>query len=470
MIRKLSGRLLAALTLGALSLTVNAQTVSKPNIVLILIDDMGYKDAGFTGSDFYETPNIDKLAKEGMVFNNAYAAAGNCAPSRACLISGQYPPRHNVYAVGDTERGDVTKMRLIPTPNSNQLPASNFTIAEAMKYNGYATGMFGKWHLGTKPGTHPGDQGFDVDGEVKTQKKAEFAKTNDPKSIYAITEGACKFMEANKSKPFFVYVAHHATHMEIQARQELYDKFKNKPKGTFQKNDRYAAMNNQMDDGVGILLKKIKDLGIEKNTLVIFTSDNGGLPQSPQTPLRSFKGTYYEGGIREPFIARWPGVIKAGSSSDVITINEDLYPTFVSLAGGKLPADKILDGESLVNVFKGKPVGERKPKFWFFPGYLDKFYPGGRDQNFRTRPVTAMRKGDWKLLLYHEEWALDGGWDKIATNNAVELYNVKDDVSEKHNLANVNTAKRDEMLKELLAWQKNIGAKVPVTANPQYKP
>jgi len=457
--------LLAAL----LSLSAKAQN-AKPNIVVILIDDMGYKDAGFTGSDFYETPNINALAKQGMVFNNAYAGAGNCAPSRACLISGQYTPRHGVYAVSSTDRGPKDKMRLIPVPNNRELAPSNFTIAEAMKLNGYVTGMFGKWHLGNKEGVMPHNQGFDVDGNLPTQSNKEFKATNDPKSIYAITNGACKFLEDNRNKPFFLYVAHHATHMMIQARKEMYDRFKDKPAGKYQSNRQYAAMNAQMDDGVGILLKKIKDLGLEKNTLVIFTSDNGGLPQSPQNPLRSFKGTYYEGGIKEPFIARWPGVIKPGTTCDQTIINQDLYPTFVQLAGGKLPADKVLDGQSIVDMFKGKKVANRKPKFWYFPGYLDHLYPGGRDSIFRTRPVTAMRKGDWKILLYHEEWLLDGGMNKIATNNAVEIYNLKNDIGEQHNLANVDTAKRNELIKDVLAWHKQVKAILPVKPNPKYKP
>lgn len=458
MIKKI---LLFAVLCGALFIKAEAQE-SKPNVVVILIDDMGWKDAGFMGSDYYETPNINRLAKEGMIFTNAYAGAGNCAPSRACLMSGQYTPRHGIYAVDDTDRGPKEKMRLIPTPNTHQLAPETFTIAEAMKMNGYATAMFGKWHLGGKEGTRPSDQGFDIGVEMKVPKGKTAEPEKDPKGIYSITESACKFMEANTKKPFFLYVAHHATHMEIQARQAMYDKFKDKPKGKYQQNSRYAAMNAQMDDGVGLLLKKIKDLGIEKNTLVIFTSDNGGLPQSGQDPLRAFKGAYYEGGIRVPFIARWPGQIKAGTVNESPVINQDLYPTFVQLAGGKLPADKVLDGESLVKLFKGEKATDRKPKFWFFPGYLDKADKGARDTDFRTRPVTVIRKGDWKLLLYHEEWLLDGGRKNINTNNAVELYNLKEDISEKSNLALSNPKKRDELLNELLSWQVQTKAKLPL--------
>lgn len=460
-------RKLFVLPLLLFFLTAAAQR--KPNIIYILADDMGWKDAGFTGSDFYKTPNLDALAEQGMVFSNAYAAAGNCAPSRASLISGQYTPRHGVYAVTSTKRGPVDQMMLEPIPNSQELAPSVYTIAEAMKDAGYKTAMFGKWHLGKRKGTLPNDQGFDVVDSFDPPSKEDFERTNDPKGIYRITNGASKFMEANKDKPFFIYMAHHATHMMIQAREDRHKMFKNK-KGTHQQNEDFAAMNNQMDDGIGILLKKIKDLGLEKNTIVIFTSDNGGLPQSPQTPLRGFKGMYYEGGIRVPFIARWPGVIQAGSTSAVPIINQDIFPTVLEITGAVKPADKILDGRSILSAFKGKNDLAERPLFWHFPGYLNNPNPGSRDTIFRSRPVSTIRKGDWKLLLFHEEWMLDGGRNKIASNNAAELYNLRYDIGETTNLANVNPAKRDEMLNELLKIMKESGASMPSDKNPQYKP
>ncbi|TZF80920.1 sulfatase [Pedobacter sp. BS3] len=456
------------LLLPLLLFSVVAVAQRKPNIIYILADDMGWKDAGFTGSDFYQTPNLDAFAKQGMIFTDAYAGAGNCAPSRACLISGQYTPRHGVYAVTSTKRGPVAQMRLEPIPNTEELKPSMYTIAEAMHDAGYKTAMFGKWHLGKRPGTLPRDQGFDVDGSFNPPSKEEFERTNDPKGIYRITEGACKFMEENKDKPFFMYVAHHATHMMIQAREDRYAMFKGKA-GKYQHNDKFAAMNNQMDDGIGILLKKIKDLGLEQNTVVIFTSDNGGLPQSPQNPLRGFKGMYYEGGIRVPFAVRWPGVIKPGSVQHTPIIDEDIFPTVLEIAQGTKPKDKILDGKSLIKLFKGEKDLEQRTLFWHFPGYLNNPNPGSRDQIFRSRPVSTIRKGDWKLLLYHEEWVLDGGRDKIAMNNAVELYHLKDDIGETKNLANINTAKRDEMLDELFRTMKQAGAEMPTQKNPLYK-
>ncbi len=445
-----------------------AAAADRPNIVLIFIDDMGWTDTSYWGSDLYETPNIDALAATGMTFTNAYAAAGNCEPSRACLISGQYTPRHHMYAVSSTNRGPKNKMRVTPIPNINSLPQENVTVADAIKAAGYATGMFGKWHLGKSSPHLPSDQGFDVTDSMNPPKESEFEKTGDPKNIFRITDGACEFMEQHKDGPFFVYVAHHATHMGIQAKLETHSKFDAKGPGSQHANTKFAAMNSDMDTGVGKLLAKIKSLGIEDNTVVFFTADNGGLPQSPQTPLRGFKGMYYEGGIRVPMFVRWPGKIAARSVSDVPVINLDLYPTFLQLAGVTPPPTKTLDGESLVSVMTGKGKMQRESIFWHFPGYLDSANPGARDKEFRTRPVTVIRKGDWKLHLFHEEWSLDGGRESVDTNNSVELYNMTSDISEQHNVAGSNKAKRDELLNDLLAWKGRTNAKFASQPNPMF--
>jgi arylsulfatase A-like enzyme len=225
-----------------------------------------------------------------------------------------------------------------------------------------------------------------------------------------------------------------------------------------------------MDDGVGLVLDKIKALGLEKDTLVLFTSDNGGLPQSSQAPLRGFKGLYYEGGIRVPMIARWPGVTEPGSTCDVPVINVDFYPTFLDAAGASVPSGKALDGESLVPLFKGGKQLARPAIFWHFPGYLDRPNSGSRDQLFRTRPVTVIHKGDWKLHLFHEEWALDGGRDGIDKNNAVELYNLAGDIGEGRNVALERKEKRDELLGDVLTWFERVEAKLPTEANAKYAP
>ena len=430
-----------------------------PNIVLIFIDDMGWKDAGYAGSDLYETPNIDRLASEGMVFTDAYAAAGNCQPSRACLISGQYTPRHGIYAVRSTKRGPVQEMRLEPVPNTDDLPSDNFTIAEAMQSAGYATGMFGKWHLGKEAGVRPQDQGFDV-VDTMDPEGAKSSSAGDPKWIYRITDGACDFIEQNRDRPFFLYVSHHATHMGIQANKEMFAKFPAKEPGRQHRNRRFAAMNCQMDDGVGKLLDKLDELNLSNNTLVVFTSDNGGLPQSSQGPLRGFKGMYYEGGIRVPMVARWPSAIEPGSRCSTPVINVDLYPTFLAAAGHLPPEATKLDGESLLPLLSKEGALARNAIFWHFPGYLDHASPGARDRVFRARPQTVIRQGDWKLKLYHEEWLLDGGRDTIATNRCVELFNLSDDIGEQHDLSAEIPSKRDELLDEVLAWHEQVDAKL----------
>lgn len=462
-----AGAGLLAMRGGLGALAGSPAPARQPNIVLILADDLGWKDVGYNGSDFYETPNLDRLAQQGVGFSAAYAGGGNCAPSRACLISGQYTPRHGVYAVGDTDRGPANLMRLVPIPNTTYLAPENVTMAEALKAAGYATGHFGKWHLGGKPGAEPRDQGFDFSMDVPQKGSGP---CDDPKGIYAITRAACDFIERNKDGPFFAYVAHHAIHTGLQGRPATLDKFKAKTPGRQHNHALYAACTYDLDDGVGLLLKKLAALGLEKDTLVVFTSDNGGTSQSSQEPLRGAKGCYYEGGIREPTIVRWPGVVQPGSRCDVPVINVDFYPTFLEAAGAAASPGKVLDGASIVPLLKGGSKPPREAIFWHFPGYLNSPVPRGRDPVFRTRPVSVIHKGDWKLHLYHEEWQLDGGRAAIDANNAVELYNLADDLGERKNLALANPAKRDELLADLLKWMESVKAPLPSQANPNYAP
>lgn len=459
---------LAFLLLVAVTLPVLAQNTRPPNIVLVLADDLGWKDVGYQGSDFYETPNIDRLAKAGMVFTQAYAGAGNCAPSRAVLLSGQYGPRHGVYAVDSTKRGPVNLMRMEPIPNKSGLAPAMVTMAEALKAAGYATGMFGKWHLGGPDGAEPKAQGFDVFFNSRPNPNQRRDEPEDPKGIYSLTHAAAQFIEQHKEQPFFAYVAHHAIHTALEARPSSLAKFKAKAAGAQHKNALYAACLYDLDDGVAVLLDKLKELGLDKNTLFIFTSDNGGTQQSSQEPLRGNKGAYYEGGIREPFIASWPGVIKPGTTNATPIHNVDLYPTFLAAAHAKVPSGKTLDGESLLPLLQGSGKLKRQAIFWHFPGYLDDPVMRGRDSVFRTRPASVIRKGEWKLHLYHEEWQLDGGRAKLDTNNAVELYHIASDIGERTNLANINKAKRDELLNELLRWFVTVNAPLPTERNAGY--
>lgn len=432
----------------------------KPNIVLIFADDLGFMDVGFNGHKQFETPNLDAIAQKSMVFPNAYAGAGNCAPSRACLLSGQYTPRHGVYAVGSTTRGPKDKMKVVPVPNTTFLDSQFETMAEALRKQGYTTGLFGKWHLGGKKGTSPQEQGFDVYFDSRKDnpnKKRDEPK--DPKGIFSLTEAACLFMSANKNKPFFTFLSHHAIHSSLEGKPETIEKFKKK--GLDDKTALYAACLYDFDASIALVFAHLKREGLDKNTLVVFTSDNGATQQSSQEPLRGNKGGYYEGGIREPFFAYFPEKIKAGLNKTPI-INLDLYPTFVQLAGGK--PSKNLDGESLLPLLLSQSEStKRKAIFWHFPGYLDVPVIRGRDDDFRTRPVTVMRKGDWKVHLYHEEWVLEK--DKTKS---IEIYNLKDDEGEHHDLAKSNPQKRDELLKDLIAWLKTTKAKLPVPIDAQH--
>ena len=446
-----------------------------PNIVLIFADDLGWMDVGYQGNDFHETPIIDRLAAEGMVFSAAYAAAGNCAPSRACLLSGKYTPRHHVYAVRSTDRGPQEHQRLVPIPNRSGLDRDTVTIADALQAAGYATGIFGKWHLDGPEGAPPEAQGFDtVYQSHHTWDDADAADPANPKGAFSLTRGACEFIERHRDRPFFVYLSHYSIHTPLEARPESLDHFTRKPPGARHGDPLYAACLHDLDTSVGILLAKLAELGLEENTLVVFTSDNGGTQDSSQEPLRGNKGSYYEGGIREPFIVRWPAVVRPGSRCDVPVINVDLFPTFLAAAGVSVPAGTVLDGESLLPLLRGDGGLARRGIFWHFPGYLGQPVIRGRDidvrDGFRSRPVTVMNEGGWKLHLFHEEWRLDGGRARLDENGAVELYDLATDIGERHDLARSHPEKRDEMLDRLLAWIDATNALVPAQPNPAYRP
>jgi len=438
-----------------------------PNIVLIFVDDLGWQETGFSGSDFLETPRLDQLAGEGMVFRYAYASAGNCQPSRACMLSGQYTARHGVYAVGSTDRGPKAQMRMIPVPNRANLPPETVTLGESLKAAGYATGFFGKCHMNASKTGKSEHAGFDV--IAHSQHGLNSDDPADPKAIFSITKAACEFIEANRQRPFFAYIPHYAVHSRLEGRAETLARFKDKSPGKLgHDHTLLAGCLSDMDAGIGMVLDKLKSLGLEENTLVVFTSDNGG-PHVTNEPLRGAKGGYYEGGIRVPMIVRWPGIVAAGSNCDTPVSNVDFYPTFLAASGAAAPASP-LDGESLLPLFRAEGSMNRQSLFWHFPGYLDKPVRRGRDSVFRTRPVSVVRKGDWKLHLYHEEWQLDGGREKLASNRAVELYDLAADPGEHHDVAAIRTQQRDELLDELLVWMTQTQAVLPQNANPAYGP
>ena len=448
---------------------------TRPNIVFINMDDLGWKDVAFMGSKFYETPNIDKLAAEGMIFTNAYANAANCAPSRACVMSGQYSPRHGVYTVGSSARGSAKTRKLIPTKNRTDLPDDNVTIAEALKASGYISATMGKWHLGSDPKT----QGFDVNvaGGAAGHPRSYFSPYRNPRLAdgpkgqhlpHRLTSEAVKFIEANKTpstssgqaRPMFLYLPYFSVHTPLQAPKDIAAKYRTKTPAGGQGHSVYAAMIESADANIGRLMKKIDQLGLRENTVVIFTSDNGGIAKiSSQAPARAGKGSYYEGGIREPLIVRWPAKIKPGSKCDTPVIGIDFYPTLLEMTGTKKPAGKVLDGVSLMPVLTQSGKLADRALFWHFPIYLQKYssQDGSRDPLFRTRPGCAMRAGDWKLHEYFE----DGG---------MELYNLAEDLGERNNLADKMPDKTRELHRIMLRWRKDTNAPVPTEKNPQYDP
>ncbi len=443
----------------------------RPNIVLIFADDLGWQEPGYAGSDFFETPHLDQLAREGMVFRQAYVAAANCQPSRACMLSGQYTARHGVYAVGSTDRGPIPLMRMVPVPNRPNLPPATVTLGESLKAAGYATGFFGKCHMKDTNDGKSEHAGFDVIKHSQAGLNSDDPK--DPKAIFSITDAACAFIEEHREGPFFAYLPHYAVHSRLESRAETLAHFKSKPPGRLRHNSaQLAACLADFDTGIGRVLDKIKSLGLEQNTLIVFTSDNGG-PHVTQEPLRGAKGCYYEGGIRVPMIARWPGVIAPNSTCDAPVLNLDFYPTFLAAAAAPAPTSP-LDGASLLPLFQGQDQLPREAVFWHFPGYLDKPVERGRELDvrtgFRTRPISVIRQGDWKLHLFHEEWQLDGGRAKLASNHAVELYDLANDPGEHHDLASTQPAKRDELLDALLTWMQSTGAVLPTATNPKFDP
>jgi arylsulfatase A-like enzyme len=434
-----------------------------PNIVLFYADDLGYTDLSCQGSKFYETPNIDRLAKEGMTFTHAYAAAANCAPSRACLMTGQYTPRHGIFTVGNSDRGKASHRKLIPIKNTEILKASFTTIAEALQEAGYQTCVAGKWHLSKDPTK----DGFDTNfgGTTWGHPKSYFSPyknpflTDGPKGEHLperLGREVSDWITQNSKSPFFVYLPFYSVHTPIQAPADFTAKYEQKPHHGSHKNPKYAAMIDSMDQAVGKILTTLDDLNLAKDTLVIFTSDNGPHGSfSRAEPLRGVKGMYYEGGIREPFLARYPSVIKAGSKNSTPVSQIDLYPTFLDLIGEKVP--KRLDGMSLISAFKSTPLPPRS-LFWHFPGYLQSYTPDpdSASPHFRTTPCGVIRQGDWKLIQYFEDGTL-------------ELYHLKEDPSEKTNLAKKNPTKAKLLLAELQAWQSEVKAPIPSEKNPKFK-
>ncbi|MEK0450212.1 MAG: Arylsulfatase [Verrucomicrobiota bacterium] len=451
-------RFLTALLSTLLTVALNAAD-RPPNIVFIMADDLGYTDVAAFGSKYYETPNIDRLASQGMKLTNHHHCQ-NCTPTRAALLSGQYGARTGVYTVGGIDRFDWSKRPLRPVENVTDLPLNRDIFPAQLKAAGYATGMFGKWHVGERGKFHPSQRGFD-EALVTAGKHFDFVtnpQADYPKGQYLadfLTDKAVDFITRNKDRQFFLYLPHFGVHSPHHAKPELVAKFKSKPGVGGHDNPVYAAMIASVDESVGRVMKTLDDLKLAENTVLIFTSDNGGVggyeregikkagDVTDNAPLRSGKGSLYEGGTRVAFIVRWPGVTKAGTSCDVPTIHVDIYPTMLELSGAKKPR-QVLDGESLVPLFRDPSASlKRTAIFQHFPGYL-----GAGADTWRTTPVSLVQSGDWKLMEFLEDGKL-------------ELYNLRADIGETKNLATENSAKASELHALLKAWRADVHAPMP---------
>jgi arylsulfatase A len=432
----------------------------KPNFVFILIDDLGWTDIGANGSQYYLTPNIDRLAAEGMRFTDGYAACPLCSPTRASIMTGKYPARLHLtdWIPGE---GDRPGNKLKVPEWTKYLPLEEVTIAEALRAAGYATASVGKWHLGSEP-YFPEHQGFDVNraGGSIGHPASYFWPYGTPEHTHRVphlgeggregeyltdrlTQEALAFIRNNRARPFFLYFAHYAVHLPLEAKKALIDKYSARTPQGDQKNPVYAAMIDSVDQSVGSILHELDQMGIGEQTMVIFTSDNGGLwPQSTSNrPLRAGKGYPYEGGIREPFIIKWPGVTKTGSVCREPVISIDFYPTMLQIAGfkGDPNHNRRLDGRSLVPLLRQSGSLKREALFWHYPHYW-----GGE----RSKPFGAVRAGNWKLIEYYEDMR-------------IELYNLAEDVGEENDLASGMKRKADELRRRLSEWRASVGAQMP---------
>jgi len=458
-LRHWAGTLLALAASMFAPLDTHAATAPKMNVVLILADDLGWTDLHCYGSEYYETPHIDRLARDGVKFTQAYSACTVCSPSRAAILTGKYPGRLHIT---DWIPGLPPENPKLLVPDwTKYLPLEELTLANALHDTGYATASIGKWHLGGEP-YYPDKHGFDINlaGTDTPGTKNYFA----PYKIATLPEGpdreyltdrlgveANRFIERHKDQPFFLYLPHFAVHLPVQAKTALIEKYRAKRKpGQEQTNAGYAGMIESMDDTVGSIRKKLEELKLADHTLVIFASDNGGrVPTTSNLPLRVGKGSCYEGGTRTPLIVYWPGVTKADSVCDTPVIGMDLFRTILEVVGVKGGAEKALDSVSLVPLLRQAGGLKRDELFWHYPHYQH-YQLGG------TTPYGAIRKGDFKLIEFFDDMR-------------VELYNVRDDIGEQNNLAAKMPEKVDELRTRLHAWRKEVGAQMP-TRNPKYDP
>lgn len=456
----------------------------KPNILFILVDDLGLKDLSFTGSNYYETPNIDQLASKSTVFNQGYAGSRVCSPSRATIMTGKFTARHGITdwigaKTGINWRKVKREDKLLPADYVYNLPKDDITLAETMQSNGYKTFFAGKWHLGAE-GSYPEDHGFDINiggWDKGSPTGGYFSPFKNPKlenkqvgenlSVRLASETA-KFMKENKTKPFFAFLSFYAVHGPIQTSEQKWKKYRNKtetqgvskngfvmerklPIRLTQDNPVYAGLVESMDDAVGIVLNELKTLDLDKNTIIIFTSDNGGVSSgdsfsTSNLPFRGGKGYQWEGGIREPYLVYVPWQNSKNKVISYPVTGADFYPTILDYAQIDLLENQHKDGISLRPIIEKGELPNKRPLYWHYPHYGNQ----GGD------PSSIIREGNWKLIHYYED----------GTN---ELYNMKDDSFEQHNLATQNPEITSKLSSKLKNWLISVNAKFPET-DPEFNP
>jgi arylsulfatase A-like enzyme len=469
--------LLSLVAEAAESSKIGLQKHQRPNLIFLLADDLGWRDLGCYGSTFYETPNLDRLARTGMRFTDAYAACSVCSPTRASILTGKYPARLGLtdWLPGRKDRPD---QKLNHPVILQHLPSEEVTFGQVFKDAGYRTAFMGKWHLGG-PKYFPEKFGFElnVGGCGLGHPPSYFSPyqipnlPDGPSGEYLtdrLTDEAIKFISANADKPFLLYLSHYAVHNPQQAKTNLIEKYRSKlaalpptdgvewvTEGNtrarqIQNQPVYAAMMQSLDESIGRIMGKLSELGLADNTILVFTSDNGGLSTAEgaptsNVPLRAGKGWPYEGGVREPLLVRWPGVTKAGAVCHEPVLSTDLYPTFLEMTGLPSRPQQHRDGDSFISLLNGKTRAE-KPFFWHYPHYSNQ---GGG-------PCGAIRLGDYKLIEWYEDMRC-------------ELFNLKDDQGEKRNLSVALPKKTEDLRNRLHTWRKELNAAMP-SPNPDYDP
>ncbi len=485
--RRLLFLIVLLLSFVSVSCTVNSKKKDgeqeKPNILFILVDDLGYSDLSCQGSKYYETPNVDKIAREGMTFTEGYAACQVCSPSRASILSGKFAARHGITDwIGAREGEEWHKVgrhtKMLPPSYVHQLEKEYITLPEALKSAGYKTFFAGKWHLGKK-GSWPEDHGFDINiggwhagspnGGYFSPYKNPNLKNGKPGENLSmrLAKETTKFIRENKDSAFLAYLSFYAVHASIQTTEERWRRYRDKaeamgikdkgfemerrlPYRLQQDNPVYAGLIEQMDLAVGVVLDELEKLGIDEKTIVVFTGDNGGVVSGDNystnlSPLRGGKGYQWEGGIREPYFIKVPWMDIAGKNCDAPVSGVDFYPTLLELAHVPVPENEVIDGVSIVPLLKGETIAERS-LIWHYPHYGNQ----GGD------PSSIIRRGKWKLIHYYED-----GHD--------ELYDISSDISEKNDLAEANPDIVRKLHDELMDYLESVGARYPVK-DPEYDP